>query len=195
MENQKWNARGRGSLALGIFLLASAYLPVALASSNGSVTSSQSCSTCHTDGVATLLIIGPETVLPHSDNTYTLTITGGPAVVGGLDVWAPDGGTLSVIDVLTQVNGGEITHTAPKAFSSGSVSWDFQWTAPGVQGFFDLMAQGVSANDGMGNGGDWAGTTSFAVQVIPIPATAFLFGSAVGLLGWFRRRVSRAAAT
>jgi len=32
---------------------------------------------------------------------------------------------------------------------------------------------------------------SFAQQVVPIPAAAWLFGSALGLLGWMKRRASR----
>jgi hypothetical protein len=92
--------------------------------------------------------------------------------------------------ILTQIVSGEVTQTAPKPFSSGSVSWDFDWLAPSVEGFYSLEAQGVSANDDGGFGGDVAGTTSFEVQVaaIPIPASALLFGSALGLMGWMRRK-------
>jgi len=185
-------AWGKVSIALGFLLLGSAYFSAAVASSNGSVLSGTACSVCHTDGVATLQIVGPETVAPHSDNNYTLTISGGPAVVGGLDVWAPDGGTLGILDVMTQLLGGEITHTAPKDFSGSSVSWDFVWSAPETLGIYDIMARGVSANDAMGNGGDWAGMTSLAVQVaaIPIPGAVILLGSALGLLGWARRRAT-----
>jgi hypothetical protein len=137
-----------------------------------------------------LAITGPSSVAPDSVNLFTLTISAGPAVVGGLDVFADDG-TLSVVDVLTQLNSGEITHTEPKAFSSGEVSWDFNWQAPSLAGMYTINAQGVSANDGNGNGGDSPGTAMpFMVQVVPIPAAAILFGSALGLLGWVRRRVS-----
>jgi hypothetical protein len=180
-------------LILSALLLNPVFLSSALASSDGSKTSDQPCSNCHSGGAgdAIFSILGPATVAPDSDNTYTLTLSGGPGVVGGLDVWVPDGGTLSAIDlVLTQIVSGEVTQTEPKPFLSGSVSWDFDWRAPSVEGFYSLMAQGVSANDGQGNGGDVAGTTSFNVQVaaIPIPASAFLFGSALGLMGWMRRK-------
>jgi hypothetical protein len=29
-----------------------------------------------------------------------------------------------------------------------------------------------------------------SIQVVPIPATTWLFGSALGLMGWMRRRIS-----
>jgi len=85
---------------------------------------------------------------------------------------------------------GEVTHTAPKAFSGGTLSWDFSWMAPDALGTYAISAQGVSANGTAGASGDWTGLTSFAVQVVPIPAAAFLFGSALGLLGWMRRRAA-----
>lgn len=192
MKKEKSIAWGKGSLALSVFLLGSLFSSLALGRSNGSILSDSSCSDCHNDGTATLAIIGPETVLPHSDNTYTLTMSGGPAVIGGLDIWAPDGGTLGLVDGLTQLLGGEITHTAPKGFSSGTVSWDFVWTAPEALGIYDLMAQGVSADQSGNTQNDFAGLTSLAIEVaaIPIPGAALLFGSALGLLGWIRRRAA-----
>ena len=37
-------------------------------------------------------------------------------------------------------------------------------------------------------------TTGFAVTTVPVPAAAWLFGSALGLLGWMRVRTRKAAA-
>lgn len=162
----------------------------ATARSNGSITSSSDCSVCHDAGTVVLGIVGPDIVPPDTTHTYTLTITGGPAATGGLNVFAPDGGELSLVDSSTQLIGGEITHTEPKDFSGNTVSWDFQWTAPSEIGFYALGAQGVSANDASGNNGDFSGSTSFSVQVVPVPGAAILFGSALGLLGWIRRRAA-----
>jgi hypothetical protein len=139
------------------------------------------------------MILGPDQVLAHETNTYTLQISGnGPGVIGGLNIADLDGGVLGLIDAATQLTTGEITQTAPKAFSGGTVSWDFSWTAPAVAGIYDIFAQGVNANNAQGSNGDFTGMTTFAVtvQVIPIPAAAILFGSALGVLGWVRRRVS-----
>ena len=180
---------GRLLTALSLVFVAAFFSTPVLARSDGSITSSVDCSACHSDaGTVVLGIVGLETVPTDSSHTYVLTITGGPAVIGGLDVYAPDGGTLSVVDALTQLNSGEITHTEPKAFSGDSVSWEFDWTAPSTPGSYDISAQGVSANDGNGSGGDVAGSTFLTIQVVPIPAAAILLGSALALLGLVRRR-------
>jgi len=180
------------SVGLGALLLSPLYLSAAFASSNGSVLSDQACSLCHSLDAANVMIVGPSEVLAHSDNTYSLSITGGPAVTGGMNVAAADGGVLSISDAATQLISGEITHTAPKAFSNNSVIWDFQWQAPGELGIYNIFGQGVSSNDGQGNNGDATGMTTFAVTVtaVPIPAAGVLFGSALGLLVWLRRKIA-----
>ncbi len=193
MNNEHSPVLGPAPLVLGILLVSLAYASPAFARSDGSILSNRDCGGCHTGGTGTvaLTLSGPEQVIADSENTYTLTISGGPAAVGGLDVWAPDGGTLSVIDtVLTQINDGEVTHITPKIFSAGSVSWDFSWLAPSELGPYALMAQGVSANGDGKTSLDLSGMTSLAIEVvaIPVPAAAILFGSALGLLGWIRRR-------
>ena len=191
INNRKLLTQGNAVFILSALFLIPLYWSSAFASSGGTITSGTSCSICHSGGTTgSLLITGPDTVAPHSVNTFTLSITGGPGIVGGLNVYAPEGGILSILDAGTQLVGDEITHTAPKPFSGGTVSWDFQWQAPAVVGALNIFAQGVSANDADGPGGDWAGLTSFAIQVVPVPAAVFLFGSALGLLGWMRRRAA-----
>jgi hypothetical protein len=184
----------RASLFISALFLSQVFLPSAFASSNGSVTSADpACTVCHTEGATTVMILGPGQVQALGKNTYTLTISGdGPAVQGGLDVYAPDGGVLSVVDAGTQLVNGEITHISPKSFSSGTVSWTFDWTAPAAVGMYDLVGQGVNGSGGNGNNGDFAGITTFTVDVVPvpIPAAGFLFGSALGLLAWLRRRIN-----
>jgi hypothetical protein len=150
------------------------------------------------------MILGPTEVLAHESNTYTLRITGGggaasPDVLGGLNVYAADG-VLSLINAgteLTQLptNGitglAEVTHSVEKAFSANTVSWDFIWTAPAIAGAYDIFGQGVNADGNQSTLGDWAGgptSLNVNVSVIPIPAAGVLFGSALGLLGWLRRR-------
>jgi hypothetical protein len=144
------------------------------------------------------MILGPTEVAAHSTNTYTLEISQvTDTVQGGLDV-AAEFGVLGLINAGTEgtqltTDGtsllDEVTHDGPKAFSSGVVSWLFSWTAPADLGSYDLFGQGI-AGSGSGTGGDATGFTTFTVQVVPIPAAAILFGSALGVLGWVRRRVT-----
>jgi len=181
----------RTILVLSALVFSQIYLSSAFARSDGSILSDQRCSDCHGLDATTVMILGPDQVLAHEENTYTLQISGdGPGVIGGLNIADLDGGVLGLIDAATQLTTGEITHTVPKAFSSGTVSWDFTWTAPAVAGIYDIFGQGVNANNGQGNNNDFTGMTTFSVNVIPIPAAAVLFGSALGVLGWARRRVA-----
>ena len=148
-----------------------------------------------TPGPRRLWLWGPIRLLAHEIAQYTLTITGDgagpqPEVIGGLNVRALDGGVLAVVDAATQLSSGQITHTAPKDFSGNTVSWLFEWEAPAALGSYDLTGWGNNANDSQDSGGDYAGVTTFTVQVVPIPAAVWLFGSALGLLGWLRRKAT-----
>lgn len=149
------------------------------------------------------MILGPDSVAHDSVNEYTVEISSpGPGIIGGMDV-AAGFGVLGLVDsgnegtrlVNNAVTGlDEVTHDGPKAFDLGgaddpaTVSWIFSWTAPSELGSYDLFAQVVNANSMGGNSGDFTGMTTFTVQVVPIPAAAWLFGSALGLLGWLRLR-------
>ncbi|MDH3509295.1 MAG: hypothetical protein OER85_00400 [Gammaproteobacteria bacterium] len=195
MNKRRSPAWGRTSLFLSALFLSQVFLSAAFARSDGSILSDQRCTDCHTNGATTVMILGPDQAEALGKNTYTLEISGaGPGIVGGLNVAAPDGGVLSLIDAATQLTSGEITHTAPKAFASGTVSWDFEWTAPATPGTYELFGQGVNANNANGSNFDFAGVVAPAftvtVGVIPIPPAAILFGSALGVLGWVRRRVT-----
>jgi hypothetical protein len=176
MNKRRSPAWGKTSLFLSALFFSQVFLSAAFARSDGSILSDQRCTDCHTNGATTVMILGPDQVEALGKNTYTLEISGdGPGIVGGLNVAAPDGGVLSLIDAATQLTSGEITHTTPKAFASGTVS-------------------GVNANNANGSNFDFAGVVAPAftvtVGVIPIPPAAILFGSALGVLGWVRRRVS-----
>jgi len=201
MNKGQLRAWGRTSLILSAFVLSQVFVSSAFAKDDGTKLTGDDCSGCHNSGAATVMILGPDQVLAHEEVTYTLEISGGgpwgtgasEAAVGGLAVAALDGGVLSLVGgEPTYLNTGEVVHTTPKLFSSGTVSWDFIWTAPATPGDYDLFARGVDGNGGSPQNQDWAGfdTLTVTVSVIPIPAAAILFGSALGVLGWVRRRVA-----
>ena len=114
----------------------------------------------------TVTISGPAAVTAGSTHAYRLTITGGPAVVGGFNVSTEAGiGALSPGGSDVQLITGELTHTAPKPFSAGSVSFDFLWTAPASNDTVTFYGAGNSTN---GNGeltGDGVAATVFDVTV------------------------------
>jgi glucose/arabinose dehydrogenase len=137
-------------------------------SGNPATNTGQTCTTCHGLGAAvpTVQITGPTAVVAGSTNAYQLTITGGPAVVGGFNVSTEAGiGVLSPGGSDTLLITGELTHTAPRLFSAGSVSFDFYWTAPSWNDTVTFYGAGNSAN---GNGeltGDGVRTATLAVTV------------------------------
>jgi len=139
-----------------------------LHSGNPGVNGGATCASCHGGGgvAPAVEISGPSTVAPGATANYTLTITGGPAVVGGFNISTGDGlGTLTPGDSDSQALNGEITHSAPKPFSGDMVTFDFEWTAPAETGAVTMYAAGLSANGANGNSGDAVGTTTFEVTV------------------------------
>ncbi|MDX1387830.1 MAG: choice-of-anchor V domain-containing protein, partial [Acidobacteriota bacterium] len=164
--------RFAGAVAL-TFIPAIALVGLTLASSGGIsgysgdplTNGGQICTSCHGGGVVpTVTLVGPTTVAVGSTNTYTLTITGGQQVSGGLDV-AASRGNLIATDPTTWVLDREITHQFPKFDGGSGISWSFDWQAPITPTTITLYAAGNSTNDGQGTNGDAANATSLAVTV------------------------------
>ncbi len=168
------------------FVLASA-VPIihttdVFATSNGitgysGMTSGKTCTSCHGTGAAvpTVTVTGSSTVTAGATASYTVTITGGPAVDGSLDV-AASGGTLAVVSAGTKLSSGEIVHSAPAAFTSSGVTYTFNWVAPATAGTYTLYVAGMSSN-GSGSSGDGVTTKTFPISVTAAmmpPVASFL---------------------
>ncbi|MFN7135457.1 MAG: choice-of-anchor V domain-containing protein [Myxococcales bacterium] len=125
------------------------------------------CNNCHSGGAApTVALTGPDTLAAGATGTYTLTITGGAGAYGGFNVSAENGATLqTVAGQAAQKFGAELTHSSPKPFGGGSVSWQFQAVAPGTAGTFKLYGAGNSVNGIGGNNGDQAAFDELTVTV------------------------------
>lgn len=127
-------------------------------------TTGQTClSGCHgtnPGGTApTVTLEGPATLEAGATGNYKLTISGGPGVKGGLNV-ASSSGTLANVGTDVKIQNAEVTHTAAKAFTSGTVSFDFTFKAPATAGTTTLYASGNSTNgDGTLNGDNAASIT------------------------------------
>src|SRR5437870_321128 len=75
------------------------------------------CSACHTaSGAApTVTIAGPSTLSLGAVGSYTLTLTGGPGVKGGLDVAVDSTAALLHGDgSTTKVMNKDVTHLSPR---------------------------------------------------------------------------------
>lgn len=137
-------------------------------SGNPSTNMGQTCTACHSLGASlpTVTIAGPQAVVAGSTNLYTLTISGGPAVKGGFNLSTePGAGVLAPSSNDTQLINGELTHTVPKPFVGGSVSFEFLWTAPAWDDTVTLYGAGNSTNGDDELGGDGSRTTTLDVYV------------------------------
>ncbi len=134
-------------------------------SGNPSTNSGAICTMCHSGGtMPTVTMTGPTSLAPGANGVYTLTITGGAAVVGGLDVSASSG-TLTASDATTQLMGGEVTQKSSTAFSSGTLSFTFTLNAPATAGTVTVYGAGLSANGNGSTSGDNAAKATLAVTV------------------------------
>jgi len=110
-------------------------------------------------------IEGPESIRVSQIVRYTMIISGGPAVVGGLDV-AVNHGTLSPADSTTQVISGEITHTSPKEFHLDTLRWEFFYQSSSTAETDTIYSAGNSCNgDGLPKGDAWNFGANFPVVV------------------------------
>jgi hypothetical protein len=130
--------------------------------------------TCHSpepDNNVTVQITGPDTLVKGETGQYQITLSGGPAVKGGFNV-ASKLGTLAPVDNSAQLLNSELTHTSPKIFSSGSVSWSFTLTAANQAYVDTIFSASNSVNgDGFNSALDrWNFGQKFAVQVIDQPS-------------------------
>lgn len=137
-------------------------------SGNPATNEGQTCTACHATGatVPTVALDGPTTVQAGSTNRYTVTITGGPAQTGGVNISAGnERGTLLPTGADLQAFLGELTHSAPKPFTDNQVRFSFVWTAPSFNDTVTLYAAGNSTDSQQSLTGDGVANTTLAVQV------------------------------
>ncbi len=121
--------------------------------------------TCHSDnpdpsvGVS---IFGPTIVNPDTTYTYTLTLTGGPLVLSGLDVSVTNGALVVTDSTNTQLDSGEITHTSA---GTSQTSWSFNWTAPSTYGNATMYGASLSADGNGKTSGDLWNKTFLNITV------------------------------
>jgi len=120
-------------------------------------TSTAGCS-CHNASPNTevqVTISGPDTVVKSQTALYTLTISKSSKNGAGLNIAARTG-TLSPVSSSISLVSGELTNNTNIPMPSGSVTVQFNYTAPSVAGTDTLYATGLATNsDGSASGDDW----------------------------------------
>ena len=137
-------------------------------SGNPGTNNGATCAACHAPGAAAprVTITGPQVLDAGTIADYTVTISGGPGATGGLGVSSSDGfGDFEATGTDVHVVGGELSHTQPKAFSQGEVSFGFRWRAPAHNGPVTLYAAGNSSNGQLNLLGDGIGLQQLLVTV------------------------------
>jgi hypothetical protein len=154
------NPLARWVLAL-LTLAVLALSPPALAHKNGIQV--QGCGACHRSSAKSMvtLVADRDPIMPGDLVTFTATISYPGVKVGGIFVMAPDLGDLGAIQGqgLTLANGG-LTHSAPKAASGDTVTFEFTWQAPDKPGATVLQAYVMAANGNNQDTGDVPGDGS-----------------------------------
>ena len=181
------------TIAMALFGTASARAPVIPYSTGISGYSGQhgvDCNLCHSGGTApTVELAGPVFVLVDSTRRYTFTVAGGQAFEAGLDVSA-DAGTLVASETGTHLDGGEVTHDAPRLVDgAGVATFTFDFVAPSSTGTLTLYAAGNSVDGNGRNGGDHAATTTLQVAVVDNLTSFVEFGDALAGSGAIEPRL------
>jgi len=139
------------------------------------------CTFCHSGGVApTVRLTGPAYVLHDATARYTLTISGGQKVAGGLDVAIDDNsGSLTASDTGTHLDNGEVTHDAPRnADTNGDVTFFVDYTAPSTALSLTMYGAGNSVNLNGNNSGDNARAKQISITVVDNLTSFIKFGVA-----------------
>ncbi|MBS1537381.1 MAG: hypothetical protein JST20_06495, partial [Bacteroidetes bacterium] len=138
----------------------------------------QSGCTCHggSNSATTLSIQGVSgtsiTMTPGENRSFTVIVAHSTQPYAGVDISIKNSGgsnvgTLSAGSGL-QLTGGELTHSAKKAITSGQAAFTFTWTAPSSTGDYLLRAAGNAVNN---NGNDQGDIWNFLSTVTITVAT------------------------
>ena len=170
MRSQRFSLGVAGVLAASLFSLTAHANSTGITQRSGKQGATCMAAGCHNTNPSpdapTVRIDGPTTLTAGSTGNYTLVISGGPAVKAGLNVAVSDnGGTLNKVGTDVKVVSGELTHTAPKPFTSGEARFDFTLVAPTTNRTVTLYASGNSVNGDANLTGDHATSVTLDVQV------------------------------
>jgi uncharacterized protein (TIGR03382 family) len=172
MQSQRFFLQIAGVLAVCLFSVSASANLNGIAQRSGKQSAAQTCMAagCHnvnpSAAIPTVELTGPTTLAAGATGNYKLTIRGGAAVKGGMNVAVSNsGGTLNPAGGDLKILAGELTHTAPKNFTNNEVSFDFTLVAPSAAGTSKLFGSGNSTNGNGANDGDHSASTTLDVQI------------------------------
>ncbi|MBK8551083.1 MAG: T9SS type A sorting domain-containing protein [Ignavibacteria bacterium] len=132
--------------------------------------SANGCGGCHGSSALTdvsVLLSGPDTVTAGTTRQFTITISKPSKLGAGLDI-ATRNGVLAPVSSNIHLTNGELTHNNDIPMTSGSVTVQFNYTAPAVPVFDTLWATGLATNSNGGSSGDdwnWAISKRITVKL------------------------------
>lgn len=125
-------------------------------------TTNSGCS-CHNNQRTTdvgVSFAGPDTVISGQTAMFSLTVSKQSKTGAGLDI-ATRNGTLAAVSNNIHLSSGELTHNSNIPMNNGSVTVQFNYTAPSSGNIDTLWATGLATNsNGHTNGDDWNWATS-----------------------------------
>jgi hypothetical protein len=144
------------------------------------------CIACHSGGQPPRTRIeGPSVVAIGNTVTYTLRISGGQSIAGGLDVSVTAGGLVAT-DPGTQLLNSEITHVQPRTVdANGDVVFTFDWNAPASATTATFYGAGNSVDGDFTSSGDLSDKAKLAVTVQDCNVTFTPYGSGLAGSGGF----------
>lgn len=145
-----------------IFIFLSAVSLIVLAFETGITgrtlkTTTNGCS-CHGQSATTdvtVTIAGADTINTGQTLQYSLTVSKPSKTGAGLDI-AVRRGTLTPVSTNIHLSNGELTHNLNIPMVNGSVTVQFNYTAPGTPATDTIWATGLATNsNGSTSGDDW----------------------------------------
>jgi hypothetical protein len=126
------------------------------------------CGSCHgSSPTASVLAVisGPTQMFTGQKANFTLTVSGGPGAGSGCDV-AVLQGALTPISTYMTLNGGELVQNTSTAFSGGSITYQFSYTAPVSAGTDTIYSTGYSSNRSQSSGvWNWGPNKAITITV------------------------------
>jgi glucose/arabinose dehydrogenase len=142
-------------------------------SGNPAINGGATCTVCHAPTGAALPAVslnGPTVLDAATSFDFTVTLSGGPAVTGGVNISVVDTngvpiGALQPLDGDLQVAGDELTHTAPKSFVGDEVTFSFRFIAPDYDVEGSIYVAGNASNGALNLIGDGVDAGSWPITI------------------------------